>query len=68
MKLVFVYVSFNIKTVKIMVKKQIRMHLNVINPKIKIFSDFWVFVLSLIPKNENSEITEILQKRHNTKM
>ena len=68
MKLVFVYVSFNTKTVKIMVKKQIRMHLNVINPKIKIFSDFWVFVLSLIPKNENSEITEILQKRHNTKM
>ena len=34
--------------------------------KIKFFCDFWVFVLSPTPKNENSEITEILQKRHNT--
>ena len=30
--------------------------------KVKIVLDFRVFVLSPIPKNENSEITEILQK------
>ena len=36
--------------------------------KIKIFCNFHVFVLSPIPENENSEITEILQKRHNTEM
>ena len=33
--------------------------------KVKIFRDSRVFVLSPIPKNENSEITKILQKRHN---
>ena len=33
--------------------------------KIKIFRDFRVFVLSPIPKTENSEITEILQKGYN---
>ena len=44
------------------------MYLSVINPKIKISHDFRVFVLSPIPKNENSEITEILQKGHNTEM
>ena len=44
------------------------MFLKFADPKIKIFHDFWVFVLSPIPKNENSEITEILQKRHNTEI
>ena len=44
------------------------MHLNFIDPKIKIFRDFRVFVLSPISKNENSEITEILQKDQNTEM
>ena len=37
-------------------------YLSFIDPKIKIFRDFRVFVLSSIPKKENSEITEILQK------
>ena len=36
--------------------------------KTKIFRDFRVFVFSPIPKNENSEITEILKKVHNTEM
>ena len=44
------------------------MHWSVINQKIKIFRDFQVFVLSLIPKNENSEIPEINQKPQNTEM
>ena len=65
---VFVYVSFNTQIVKIVVKKQIHLYVSVINPKIKTFRDFRVFVLSPIPKNENSEITEILQKGHNTEM
>ena len=34
----------------------------------KIFRDFRISVLSPIPKNENPEITEILQKGHNTEM
>ena len=38
------------------------MHLNIIDPKIKIFRDFRGFVLKPITKNENSEITEIPQK------
>ena len=38
------------------------MHLNFIDPKIKIFRDFWVFVLSSIPKNETSKITKIFQE------
>ena len=59
---VFVYVSFNTETVKIVVKTQIHMHCSVINQKIKIFCDFRVFVINPIPKNENSEITEIHQK------
>ena len=42
------------------------MHLKFVGPKIEIFRDFWVFVLRGMPKNENSEISEILQKRHNT--
>ena len=42
------------------------MYLNSADPKIKIFRDFRVFVLSPIPKNENPEILEILQKGHNT--
>ena len=44
------------------------MHLNFIDTKIKIFRDFRVFALSSIPKNEISEMTEILQKGHNTEM
>ena len=36
--------------------------------KIKIFCDFWVFVLSPIPKNENLKTTEILQKGHKSDM
>ena len=32
----------------------------------KDFSYFRIFSLSLISKHENSEITEILQKHHNT--
>ena len=44
------------------------MNLNIIDPKIKIFCDFRVFVLSPIPKYETSEITEILQKHHNTEL
>ena len=52
----FFYVSFNTQKVKIATKKQTHIHLSVINPRIKAFRDFWVFVLSLIPKNENSEI------------
>ena len=54
--------------VKIVVKKQTRMHLSVINLNIKIIRYFQVFVLGLTPKNENLEITETLQKRHNTEI
>ena len=64
----FRHVSFNTQKVKIVIKKQVHIHLSFIDPKIKIFRDFWVFILSSIPKNENSEITEILQKGHNTEM
>ena len=39
-----------------------------ISHKIKIFLDMRVFVLSLIPINENPEIMKILQKGHNNKM
>ena len=38
------------------------MHLIFEDPKIKIFRDFRIFILRPIHKNENSEITEILQK------
>ena len=51
-----------------MIEKQIHMYLNFADLKIDIFRDLRVFVLSPIPKNENSEITEILQKRHNTEI
>ena len=44
------------------------MYLRVINMKIKIIGDFQDFVLNLTPKNENLEITEILQERHNTEI
>ena len=64
----FCYISFNNQKVKIVIKEQFHIHLSFIDPKIKIFRDFWVFILSSIPKNENSEITEILQKGHNTEM
>ena len=40
------------------------MHLNFVDPNTEIFRDFRVFDLRPIPKNENSEIMEILQKRH----
>ena len=63
MKFVFVYFSFSTQKVKIVIKKQVHIHLNFINPKTKIIRDFRGFVLSPIPKNENLEITEILQKR-----
>ena len=68
LKPVFVYLSFNSQIVNIVVKKQIHMYLSVINPKIKTFRNFRIFVLSPISKNENSEITEILQKCDNTEM
>ena len=64
----FCYISFNTQKVKIVIKKQVHIYLSFIDPKIKIFRDFRVLVLSSIPKNENSEITEILQKGHNTEM
>ena len=44
------------------------MYFSVIDPKIKIFRDFRVFVLGPIPKIENSEIREILGKGHNTEI
>ena len=44
------------------------MHLNFLDPNIEIFSDFRVFIISLTAKNENLEITEILQKRPNTEI
>ena len=37
------------------------MHFNFIDPIIRIFRDFRVFDLSPVLKNENQEITEILQ-------
>ena len=39
------------------------MHLNFVDPKVKIFRDFQVFILGSIPKAENSEITEIYEKK-----
>ena len=44
------------------------MYLNFADPKIKIFRDFRVFILSPIPKSETSEITEIYQKPQNTEI
>ena len=64
----FCYVSFNTQKVKIVIKKQVHIHLSFIDPKIKIFRDFRGFVLRPILKNENSEIAEILLKGHNTEM
>ena len=43
-------------------------YLNLADPQIKIFRDFRGFIFSPIPKNENLEITEILQKGHNAEM
>ena len=45
--------------VEIVIEKHIHMHLNFIDLKIKFFRDFWVFVLSSVPKNENSEIKKM---------
>ena len=63
---VFAYVSFNTQTVKRVVKTQIHIHWSLIRLKIKIFRDFGVFILRPTGINENSEITQILQKRQNT--
>ena len=54
--------------VEIVIKKQVHIYLSFIDPKVKIFRDFRVFVLSFIPKNENSEIAEILRKGHKIEM
>ena len=64
----FLFLSFNAQKVEIVIEKQIDMHLNFIDQKTKLFRDFWISVLSSIPKNENWQITEILQKRHNTEI
>ena len=64
----FRYVSFNAQKVKIMIRKQVHIHLSYIDPKIKIFRDFRVFVLRPILKNYNSKITEILEECHHTEM
>ena len=67
--LFFLCFSFIAQKVEIVIEKQIHMYLNFIDPKRKkLFCNFWVFVLSPIPKNKNSEITEILQKHHNTEI
>ena len=65
---VFFYFSFYAQKVEIVIEKQVHIHLNFIDPRIRIFHDFRVFVLSPILKNKDSEITEILQKGHNTEM
>ena len=62
------YVSFNTQKIKIVIEKQVHIHLSFIGPKIKIFRDFRDFVLRPILKNENPEIKEILQKGRNTEM
>ena len=64
----FRYVNFNAQKLKIMIRKQVHIHLSYIDPKIKIFRDFRVFVLRPILKNYNSKITEILEKCHHTEM
>ena len=51
-----------------MIKKQMPMNLNFADPKIKIFCDFRVSVLSPIPASENSDITEIYQKPQKTEI
>ena len=60
--------TFNAQKVEVVIEKQIHIHLNFIDPKIKIFRNFQDFVLSPIPIPKNSEIMEILQKRHDTKI
>ena len=65
---IVVYFSFNTHKVEIVIKKYIHMHLNILDLKIKIFCDLQVFVLSSIPKYENSGIAEMLQKRYNTEI
>ena len=49
-----------------MIRKLIHIYLNFADQKIEIFPESRVFVLSPIPKNEHSEMTEILQKCHDT--
>ena len=62
----YYYFSFNAQKVEAVIEKQVHMHLSFMNQNI--YLDFLVFILSCIPKKKNSEITEILQKRHNTKI
>ena len=62
------FFNFNAQKVEIVIEKQIHMHLNFIDQKTKLFRDFRISVLSSIPENENWQITEILQKRHNTEI
>ena len=64
----FLFLSFNAQKVEIVIEKQIHMDLNFIDQKTKLFRDFWISALSSIPKNENWQITEILQKHHNTEI
>ena len=47
------FFSFSTQKVEVMIKKQIQMYLNFVDPKIKILRDFRVFVLSPIPKTKN---------------
>ena len=51
-----------------MIKKQMYMHLNFVDPKIKILCDLQFVVLSPIPKSKNSEIREILLNRRKTEI
>ena len=60
---VFIYFSFSTQKVKIVVDP---CAFELCRPKSGDFRDFRVFILRPIPKNKSSEITEILQKRHNT--
>ena len=48
-----------------MVKNDNQVAFNLINQNLKNFRDFRVFVFSPIAKNENSEISEILEKLQN---
>ena len=65
---VVVYFSFNAQKVEIEIEKKIHMHLNIVDWKMNIFCNFQFFVLSPILKYENSETTEMLQKRQNTEI
>ena len=51
-----------------MIEKTDPLYLNFADVKTEIFRDFRVFVLSPIPKSENSENTEIHQEPQKTKI